>query len=231
MSQARTCGILTSSTCGHSLRRRRCLGPGRLSRCEFPHGGGVAHPDRAGVAQSGGPSPTVAAVKIRPQLWVLSTLLGAHGSHDDFIEGMLEAYTRLGLLSGEEADRWRERFVDLASDEPRPELDPATRAKAEAFLAEKISQLTPMRREMDEAAIARNAACDAAVWALYRVGALDDDALQRCARPGANSLLGATSHPPSRSVRDPTPSKRLSGPRPTPLSKPRTTPLAPPRRP
>lgn len=53
---------------------------------------------------------------------------------------------------------------------------------------------------MDEAAIARNAACDAAVWALYRLGALDDDALERWLRAAWSKLTPWRDQPPSFAV-------------------------------
>ncbi len=96
-------------------------------------------------------------------------------------EGGLLAYERLGVLSHQEASRWRERFANPCDDDidPGSALGAEARAAAEEYLTELVGGVKPLRRDPDPAAMHINAQCDAAIRALHEVGALDDEASSR----------------------------------------------------
>jgi hypothetical protein len=85
------------------------------------------------------------------------------------------AFERVGLLSAEQATRWRDRLTDPGDEkiDAGSELGAPAHAAAERFLADLVERLTPLRREPDPATIRQHAECDAAIEALHAVGVLD----------------------------------------------------------
>lgn len=93
-------------------------------------------------------------------------------------EGGLVAYERLGVLSPDEASRWRERFADPCDEEidVGSALGEDARAAAEEYLTGLVGRVTPLSRDPSPSATRRHAEFDAAIKALHEVGALDDEA-------------------------------------------------------
>jgi hypothetical protein len=110
--------------------------------------------------------------------------LGATYDPDDLplreahLDGALTAFARLGVLSVDECERWRERFAagDNEIIDPGSELGPEQSRLAERYLTELIGQVTPIRREADPRELDLAAQGRAAINALHAVGALDDQA-------------------------------------------------------
>ena len=97
-----------------------------------------------------------------------------------YLEGAVHAYERLGLLSGEEAARWRQRLAEPEDEiELRSELGPEALAAAENYLAELVARVRRIRPWPDAAASRRYAECEAAIAVLHDVGVLDDEAESR----------------------------------------------------
>src|SRR5918997_178406 len=88
--------------------------------------------------------------------------------------GAIVAYERLGLLTPQEAARWRARF----GAQTEPGLDTSgladdARLAAERHLTELLDEVPALRRDPDPAAIASATECSTAIRALHAVGVLD----------------------------------------------------------
>jgi hypothetical protein len=89
-------------------------------------------------------------------------------------DGATLAFERLGLISPEEAQRWRARFrEDVPALPPEPALDAPARSAAAEYIAMLVERVKPLRREPDDEVIRGGVECATAIEALYAVGALD----------------------------------------------------------
>jgi hypothetical protein len=92
-----------------------------------------------------------------------------------YAEGVIAAYERVGVLSSDEAKRWRARTA--APERPSPAFtDERGRAAAERHLEELLSRVLPFRRDPDPADLAAGEECSAAIDALAAAGVLDHNA-------------------------------------------------------
>jgi hypothetical protein len=85
------------------------------------------------------------------------------------------AYERIGLLSAEQAARWRQRLTDPRDEaiDAGSKLGADARAAGERYLGELVARLTPMRREPGPDAVRLEAEVHAAIETLHAVGVLD----------------------------------------------------------
>jgi hypothetical protein len=92
-------------------------------------------------------------------------------------EGAVLAYERIGVLSSEEAERWRTRLADAASgrglEVERP-LSEDARAAGADYLGRLLARVAPLRRRPDTGEFTVQTECASAIDALHAVGALDD---------------------------------------------------------
>jgi hypothetical protein len=94
-----------------------------------------------------------------------------------YVEGMLLAYERIGVLSSSEADRWRARLAEAATEwdaEPEPPLPEAVRAAGARYLERLVAGAPRLRRNSTPEERAADAECSSALEALRAVGLLDD---------------------------------------------------------
>ena len=116
----------------------------------------------------------------------LEQLLSQTGDPDDpyqptrepaYVEGMLLAYERIGVLSQSEAERWRVRLAEAATErdaEPEPALPEADRAAGVQYLERLVAGAPRLRRKPDaRASVLADAECSTALEALRAVGLLD----------------------------------------------------------
>jgi hypothetical protein len=115
----------------------------------------------------------------------LEQLLSQAGVPDDpyqptrepaYVEGILLAYERIGVLSRSEADRWRVRLAGAATErdaEPDPPLPEADRAAGFQYLERLVEGAPRLRRNETPAERAAGAECSIALEALRAVGLLD----------------------------------------------------------
>jgi hypothetical protein len=92
-------------------------------------------------------------------------------------DGAVLAFERIGVLSSEEAARWRARFADAAAGrgmEVEPPLSEGARAAAADHLARLLARVPPFRRRPDAGEIIVQAECASAIETLHAVGALDE---------------------------------------------------------
>jgi hypothetical protein len=116
----------------------------------------------------------------------LERLLRQTGDPDDpyqptrehaYVEGMLLAYERIGVLSSSEADRWRVRLAGAATEwgaEPEPPLPDAVRTAGARYLERLVAGAPRLRRNSTPEERAADAECSSALEALRAVGLLDD---------------------------------------------------------
>jgi hypothetical protein len=85
------------------------------------------------------------------------------------------AYEQVGLLSPEQAARWRQRLTDPGDEaiDAGAELGVGARAAAERYLGHLIEGLKPLSRNPDPEAIRGHAEANAAIETLLAVGILD----------------------------------------------------------
>jgi hypothetical protein len=93
------------------------------------------------------------------------------------VDGAVLAFERIGLLSSEEAARWRARFADAAAGrgiEVEPPLSDDARAAGADYLAGLLARVAPFRRRPDADEITIQEECASAIETLHAVGALDE---------------------------------------------------------
>jgi hypothetical protein len=115
----------------------------------------------------------------------LEQLLSQTGDPDDpyqptkgpaYVEGMLLAYERIGVLSKSEAERWQVRLAGAATAqdaEPEPALPEADRAAGVQYLERLVEGAPRLRRNSTPEERAADAECSTALEALRAVGLLD----------------------------------------------------------
>jgi hypothetical protein len=92
-------------------------------------------------------------------------------------DGAVLAFERIGVLSSEEAARWRARFADAAAGrgmEVEPPLSEDVRAAGANHLARLLARVPPFRRRPDAGEIIVQAECASAIETLHAVGALGE---------------------------------------------------------
>jgi hypothetical protein len=92
-------------------------------------------------------------------------------------DGAVLAFERVGVLSSEEADRWRTRFADAAAGrgiEVEPPLSDVARAAGADHLARLLARVAPFRRRPDADEFTVQVECASAIETLQPVGALDE---------------------------------------------------------
>jgi hypothetical protein len=114
----------------------------------------------------------------------LEQLLSQTGDPDDpyqptrepaYVEGMLLAYERIGVLSKSEAERWRVRLAEAATEQDAepPALPDADRAAGVQYLERLVAGAPRLRRNETPDERAADAECSTALEALRAVGLLD----------------------------------------------------------
>jgi hypothetical protein len=91
-------------------------------------------------------------------------------------DGAVLAFERIGLLSSEEADRWRTRFADAAAgrgNEVEPPLSEDARAAGADHLGRLLARVPPLRRRPHADEFTVQVECATAIETLHAVGALD----------------------------------------------------------
>jgi hypothetical protein len=94
-----------------------------------------------------------------------------------YVEGLLLAYERTGVLSRSEADRWRVRLAGAATErdaEPDPPLPEPVRAAGFQYLERLVEGAPRLRRNETPEERAADAECSTALEAMRAVGLLDD---------------------------------------------------------
>lgn len=94
-----------------------------------------------------------------------------------YVDGMLLAYQRVGVLTRSEADRWRVRLAAAATEwdpEPEPPLPEAARAAGAQYLKRLVASVPPFRRNPTPDERAGDAEYAGALEALRAVGTLDE---------------------------------------------------------
>jgi hypothetical protein len=97
-------------------------------------------------------------------------------SEPAYLDGMLLAYERIGVMSRSEADRWRVRLADATTErdaEPEPPLPEHDRAAGFQYLERLVAGAPRLRRNETPEERAADAECSTALEALRAVGLLD----------------------------------------------------------
>jgi hypothetical protein len=109
--------------------------------------------------------------------WLLRQAGAPDRPEPAYLEGTLLAYQRIGVLSSREADRWRVRLAEAATERdaaPEPPLSKTVRAARAQYLERLVAGAPRLRRNPTPEERAADAECSSALEALHAVGVLDD---------------------------------------------------------